>query len=102
MRFLHQRQDAIDRQLAALEAAGTNLSDYDYRSINAEYESVTDQIWDLEDALLIKPLKSRGSIATKLRIVAGRLGLAFDIEEHINMIVAQVQEWQRREPVLWP
>ena len=47
---LQMRKAALGRQLDVLDANGTNMTDPTYCAINADYESVTDRIWDMEDA----------------------------------------------------
>jgi hypothetical protein len=59
-------------------------------------------IWEMEDACLARPTRSRHDLVTKLEIIAGRAGLADDISEHVKRLLAQVMEWRRVEPIIWP
>ena len=58
-------------------------------------------IWKMEDACLARPTRSRHDLVTKLEIIAGRAGLPDDISA-VKRLLAQVREWRRVEPVIWP
>jgi len=109
---LRKRKDELDNALDALDAkrAAEGLSadeETHYASINTDWESVTDQILDMEDALLTKPLRSRRGVAIKLNIIADRFDTSLAINEQIvkaqiQIIAAQIREWLRNESVCWP
>lgn len=70
--------------------------------LDAEWGRLGDLIWDLEDARLATPTRSRHDVLVKIKIIAGRYGLAFDVREHLDRLAAQIGEWRRAEPVIWP
>jgi hypothetical protein len=104
LRSLRETKNEIGSQLDALDAKRVSEDDVHYAALNAEYESVTDRIWDLEDALLERPIKSRCAVVTKLKIILDRDRHwdNFNTIDHIDTIVSQIADWQRREPVMWP
>jgi hypothetical protein len=107
LRRLRKTKNEIGNQLDALDAnrAERSLSENEqYAALNADYESLSDRIWDLEDALLERPINSRCAVVTKLKIILDRdrHWADFNTSDQIDTIISQVKDWQRREPVMWP
>jgi hypothetical protein len=78
----------------------------DERELSVRLDKEEGRLWnlirDLEDATLVKPLRSRHAIVTMLEIIRDRDGLALPLSEYINELIAKIEEWRRTEPVIWP
>jgi hypothetical protein len=55
---------------------------------------------DRSIAATAAPSRSRHAIATRLRVVADRLGLPFDAKDMIEGLIRQIEDWRQAEPVI--